>query len=418
MPWASRTVIDARREFVVLAQSPDANVRALCRRFNVSPKTAYKLLNRFRVMGEKGLQDLSHRPLHSPARIPELIEQAVLSVRAAHPLWGGRKIAIELRSQGMMKVPAPSTITSLLSRRGLLHLDKQLGALEWAAASPREKPTLLWLPPLSEQPDMPIVLEHLLSKRLLERRRAIVILSKWRGLRPNLVCNLLRLSPYTYRRCLRVFAEGGAAALFARRKNPHRKYDNEAIRDAVFETLHQPPSDFGINRTTWKMEDLSRVLKERGKPAGEDVIRKITKSAGYRWRKARIVLTSNDPEFSDKVSRIKTISANFAQDEAFFSIDEYGPFAIKDQPGRSLVASGERRLVQQWQRSRGSIILTAAIELSSNQVSHFYSEKKNTAEMVRMMNVLVDQYRDRRQIYLFLGCSFMARLERVEQEDR
>ena len=49
---------------------------------------------------------------------------------------------------------------------------------------------------------------------------------------------------------------------------------------------------------------------------------------------------------------------------------------------------------------------------------HFYSEKKNTAEMVRMMNVLVDQYRDRRQSYLFLGCSFMARLERVEQEDR
>jgi hypothetical protein len=56
--------------------------------------------------------------------------------------------------------------------------------------------------------------------------------------------------------------------------------------------------------------------------------------------------------------------------------------------------------VQQWQRSRGSIILTAALELSSNQVTHFYSSKKNTAEMIRMMNLLVEQYRDRRQIYL------------------
>src|SRR5258705_3487016 len=87
MPWSSRTIIEERREFVMLAQSPDANVRALCRRFNVSPNTAYKLLNRFRAIGEEGLQDLSRRPLHNPARTPEPIEQAVLSVRAAHPLW-------------------------------------------------------------------------------------------------------------------------------------------------------------------------------------------------------------------------------------------------------------------------------------------------------------------------------------------
>ena len=400
MPWTSRTTIDAKREFVLLTQSPDANIRGLCRRFNVSPRAAYKVLSRFRAMGEKGLQDLSRRPLHSPAKTPEPIEQAVLSVRATHPLWGGRKIAKELRSRGMTKVPAPSTITNLLSRRGLLHSKKQLGALEWIAASPKGTPPVPLGLVLSEQPDMSIVLDHLLSKRVLERRRAIVILSKWQGLRPSLVCNLLRIAPSTYRRCLRVFSEGGAAALFARRKNPHRKYDNEAIKGALFEILHQPPSNFEINRTTWKMEDLSRVLKEKGKPAGEDVIRAIIKSAGYRWRKARVVLTSSDPEFSDKVSRIQEILANLAQDEAFFSIDEYGPFAIKDQPGRSLVAPSEQRLVQQWQRSRGSVILTAAIELSSNQVSHLYSERKNTAEMVRMMNFLIDRYRDRRQIYL------------------
>jgi transposase len=400
MPWTSRTTVDARREFVLLAKSPNANIRALCRRFNVSPSTAYKVLNRFRAMGEKGLQDLSRRPLRTPAKTPESIEQAVLSVCARNPLWGARKIARELRSQGMMKVPAPSTITNLLSRRGLLCPNKQLDALEWITASPKATPTLPEVPALIDQPDVSIVLDHLLSKRVLERRRALVILSKWRGLRPSLVCNLLRLAPSTYRRCLRVFSEGGAAALFARRKNPHRKYDDEVIKDALFEILHQPPSNFGINRTTWKMEDLSRVLKEKGKPAGEDVIRVIIKSTGYRWRKARVVLNSSDPEFSEKVSRIQQILANLAQDEAFFSIDEYGPFAVKDQPGRSLVAPGEQRLVQQWQRSRGSVTLTAAIELPSNQVSHLYCESKNTAEMVRMMNFLISKYSDRKRIYL------------------
>jgi hypothetical protein len=64
-----------------------------------------------------------------------------------------------------------------------------------------------------------------------------------------------------------------------------------------FALLHQPPNNFGINRTTWKMADLSRVMKDAGQPAGEDVIRKIVKSAGYRWRKARVVLTSRDLSF-------------------------------------------------------------------------------------------------------------------------
>jgi hypothetical protein len=46
------------------------------------------------------------------------------------------------------------------------------------------------------------------------------------------------------------------------------------------------------------------------------------------------------------------------------------------------------------------LIVTAAIELSTNQVTHFYSTKKNTAEMIRMMEALAEQYRDRRKIYL------------------
>jgi transposase len=393
-------MIETKREFIILARSPGANISRLCRQFNVSRQTAYDVLKRFRATGEEGLQSRSRRPLHSPARISETVEQAVLSVREAHPLWGARKLAKELRAQGMTKVPAPSTITNLLSRRGLLHLDKQVSALERITASSTQESPVPSSRHLGEHPEKFIVLDHLLSKRVLERRRAIVILSNWRGLRPSLVCKLLRLSPSTYRRCLRVFSEGGASALFARRQNPHRKYDSEGLRGAVFHTLHQPPSNFGINRTTWKMKDLSRVLKERGTPAGEDVVRQIIKSAGYRWRRARIVLTSSDPEFSEKVGKIQAILANLAPNEAFFSIDEYGPFAVKDQPGRSLVAPGERRLVQQWQCSRGSITLTAAIELSSNQISHFYCDKKNTAEMVRMMNLLVDQYRDRRRIYL------------------
>jgi len=68
--------------------------------------------------------------------------------------------------------------------------------------------------------------------------------------------------------------------------------------------------------------------------------------------------------------------------------------------GRALCAPGEYRLVPQWQKARGSLIVTAALELGTNQIIHFYSAKKNTTEMIRMMNLLVCRYSNHRKLYL------------------
>jgi hypothetical protein len=145
---------------------------------------------------------------------------------------------------------------------------------------------------------------------------------------------------------------------------------------------------------------LRRVLKENGTHVGTALVAKMIKAAGYKWRKAKIVLTSNDPTYKEKLARIRYILSNLQPDEAFFSIDEYGPCAIKAKPGRTLAAPGVQPTVPQWQKSRGCLIITAALELSGNQVTHFYSAKKNTTEMIRMMDVLIDRYSDRRKLYL------------------
>ena len=50
------------------------------------------------------------------------------------------------------------------------------------------------------------------------------------------------------------------------------------------------------------------------------------------------------------------------------------------------------------------MIITAALELSSNQVTHFYSTKKNTNEMIRMMDVLIDGYAGHREALPLMGC--------------
>src|SRR6185295_12164704 len=92
MPWPVKDVITVRLEFVNLALQPEANIRQLCRRFEISPTVGYKWLRRYRSDGTAALANRSRRPQHSPTRTESQIEQAVVALRREHPAWGARKL--------------------------------------------------------------------------------------------------------------------------------------------------------------------------------------------------------------------------------------------------------------------------------------------------------------------------------------
>jgi transposase len=253
---------------------------------------------------------------------------------------------------------------------------------------------------LGDIPDLSILLQHLHNGRLSNRNRAMVAIASSRKIPSRTICAFLGVGKAFVRKYRNMFDSKGAEFVFAPQSKSNRKIDNEDLRRTVFSLLHEPPTNHGINRTSWTMALLRRVLKENGTHVGTALLAKMIKAAGYKWRKAKIVLTSNDPTYKEKLARIRHILSSLQADEAFFSIDEYGPFAIKAKPGRTLSAPGVQPTVPQWQKSRGCLIMTAALELSGNQVTHFYSPKKNTTEIVRMMDVLINRYSDRRKLYL------------------
>jgi transposase len=301
------------------------------------------------------------------------------------------------RASAIYRAASPVVKTPPISKKELVDRD----AVRWMLAVQQRNISMETLrAELRHPPDLECLLQRLYDGRLSDRNRAMVVLAKRYGHSCRNTCAFLGINNKTYRRYLGAFERGGAAALFARQTKSSRKFDDQAVRNALFGILHQPPANYGINRTTWTMTDLCRILRETGQPACKDVIRTIIKTSGYRWRKARVVLTSRDPSYTEKLNRIRSILSQLDRDEAFFSIDEYGPFAVKAKGGRGLTAPGEQRTVPQWQKSRGCIIITAALELSTNQVTHFYSAKKNTTEMIRMMDTLVKQYRELKTIYL------------------
>jgi transposase len=233
-----------------------------------------------------------------------------------------------------------------------------------------------------------------------QRKKAMAVLSLERGIKCSLVRSFLHLSKRSARSYSERYRHGSTVALLVKRIRARRKSQDDRITQAVFALLHSPPSVHGINRTSWKMTDLQRILREQGQSISRDLISEIIKDAGFKWRKARVVLTSSDPNYQAKVEKIAMILSELKSNEAFFSIDEFGPFAVKRRGGRKRVAPGEDYTVPQQQKSKGSLIITAAVELSRNQVTHFYSDKKNTQEMIKMMDLLRVQYRNCSTIYL------------------
>lgn len=232
-------------------------------------------------------------------------------------------------------------------------------------------------------------------------KRSHIILSLAEGRTPSETALLTNVSRRIVYKWAYRFIEKGIDGLKRFQRNIITKADNDAIKSAIFSMLHSPPSEYGINRTSWKIDDLKKcLLLSKDISISKAVIRRVIRSAGFKWRRARTILTSPDPEYKQKLTEIQSILARLGPDERFFSIDEFGPFAIKKRGGRKLVSPEEDHYVEQRQIAKGSLIITGALELSHNKITHFYSPKKNTEEMLRLLELLLVEYRGCNRIFL------------------
>lgn len=143
MPWKEATPMSERKAFVGEALKAETSLSALCREFGISRKTGYKWLKRYCDEGLSGLEDRSRRPQHSPTQTPPEVEQVIVEARQAHPTWGSRKLKRWLENRGYRSIPAPSTVTDILARHGLLSAEESGKHTPWRRFE-MDKPNDLW----------------------------------------------------------------------------------------------------------------------------------------------------------------------------------------------------------------------------------------------------------------------------------
>ena len=120
MPWECVSVEQQRLDLVLEMRAGRVSVAALCRKYGVSRKSAYKWLARYNDEGIEGLQDRARRPQESPGTTAAEVCERVVALREQYPQWGAGKLrALLLRETA--EVPCERTIHRIVKRKGLAH---------------------------------------------------------------------------------------------------------------------------------------------------------------------------------------------------------------------------------------------------------------------------------------------------------
>ena len=147
MPWQECSKMDERLRFVARLKEGE-RMAELCREFDISRKTGYKIYQRYKRCGLEGLSDRSRRPYRQANRLPEQIESLIVQVRLKHPTWGAPKIREKLKRQNLgISLPAISTVHAVLDRHGLVSRGGRRARsykAEGTALSRPSQPNALW----------------------------------------------------------------------------------------------------------------------------------------------------------------------------------------------------------------------------------------------------------------------------------
>jgi transposase len=218
---------------------------------------------------------------------------------------------------------------------GIADLQEQLGACESRKAEQNwmislaqgrfgREPVRQAISDALNQEDVDKLLTCIRNEPLKYRNRAVAVLSYHRRIRVGHIASFLGVSHSSVDDWIRTFAQHGCQLLLPS-KSQYCKAKDTIYRDAVFEILHAPPSAHGINRTTWRLPDIHSVMAKRGLPIARTNIRKIIKDAGYRYRKAKKVLTSNDPDYKINSGTLQAFFKTLAQEKSSFQSTSMDP---------------------------------------------------------------------------------------------
>ena len=127
MPWKETTTMEQKIEFICEWRTGKYTITELCKSFEISRPTAYKLISRFENEGFEGLKRQSRAPSKHPNATSENIVKSILKLKKQYKLWGAKKIRVLLFNEFTNdQVPSVVTVHNILKKNGLVCPQKRM----------------------------------------------------------------------------------------------------------------------------------------------------------------------------------------------------------------------------------------------------------------------------------------------------
>ena len=127
MPWKEITAMEQKIEFICEWRTGKYTITELCKNFEISRPTAYKLIDRFEKQGYEGLREQPRTPRKHPNETKENIVKSILALKEKHRLWGAKKLRILLFNEYTEDfIPSVVTVHNILKKNGLVCPQKRL----------------------------------------------------------------------------------------------------------------------------------------------------------------------------------------------------------------------------------------------------------------------------------------------------
>ena len=127
MPWKVTTTMEQKIEFICEWRTGKYTITELCKAFEISRPTAYKLISRFEEKGFDGLREISRSPRNHPNQTEEKIVKKILELKVKYPRWGAKKIRVLMFNVfPENKIPSVVTVHNILKKNGFVSTKKRM----------------------------------------------------------------------------------------------------------------------------------------------------------------------------------------------------------------------------------------------------------------------------------------------------
>lgn len=120
MGWMECNKMDEKLKFIARYLEGE-KIAPLCREFGITRPTGYKLIERYKTMGQCALVEQKRTPHRYANSLPIAVEAMILDLKREYPNWGAPKIREKIiKKFPEVKAPAKSTVHAVLDRHGLV----------------------------------------------------------------------------------------------------------------------------------------------------------------------------------------------------------------------------------------------------------------------------------------------------------